>query len=357
MLRRRWVVVFFAAFLLALPSGVRAQDKITKEPGFLYLATFNVYKLGAVDDRYDNVDNLNQIIPERIENLARVLAVGGFDIVALQEVHSGPRGHAVISDLIAALRNKYDLGYHYVLSAYIGQGLIPEAIAFLYNPNRVQLETVNGSPVVAKNIQIPGRDLVQTQWEAGHFDFTLISAHLAWSNHPDRRAGYQKIAEIFDNVATYSNDPDVIVLGDFNRYGDRADAVLTLSFNPEKFRAPNVEFFDPAFSGLKSVTKSSIAGKGVPGDNPQLISTTVAQNKYVYDMIMISKDTEEEFSALPSSPRYGVDFGIIHFDEANGFGFQTGADQLSHNALKEAYSDHRPLWLRFKMNDPSLADD
>jgi endonuclease/exonuclease/phosphatase family metal-dependent hydrolase len=356
-MKRRLLAILLTGLVLAFAYEANAQDKITKEPGYLYLATFNVYKLGAVDGRYKDVDDLDSSIPLRIKNLARVLAVGEFDIVALQEVHSGARGHAVVSDLVRALRENHSLGYHYVLSDYIGQGLIPEAIAFLYNPNRVQLETVNGSAVVAKNISIPGRDMVQTQWEAGHFDFTIVSAHLAWGNHQDRRAGYEKIAQIFDDLTAYSKDPDVIILGDFNRYGDGADAVLALPFDPAKFRAPNVEFFDPAFSARKSVSKSSIANKGVPGDNPQLISTTVAGNKSVYDMIMFSKDVEEEFPSPPAQPKYGIDFGVIQFDEPDGFGFQAGADQLSHNVLKEAYSDHRPLWLRFKMSDSTLADD
>ena len=109
--------------LIAIWSPVPAwsADQIQKAPGFLYLATFNVYKLGAVDPRYDDLANFDDAIPERITNLARVLAVGDFDIVALQEVHSGPRGHAVISDLVRALARDHGLGYHYVLSDYIGR--------------------------------------------------------------------------------------------------------------------------------------------------------------------------------------------------------------------------------------------
>ena len=68
-------------------------------------------------------------------------------------------------------------------------------------------------------------------------------------------------------------------------------------------------------------------------------------------MIMITKDAAEEFPAGSSEAEYAKDFGIIHFDEADGFGYQSGADCLSHNALKKAYSDHRPLWIRFKTNE------
>ncbi len=86
----------------------------------------------------------------------------------------------------------------------------------------------------------------------------------------------------------------------------------------------------------------------MPSDNPQLISTTVAGNKKVYYMVLCSIDAAEEFPPGNNEAEYAKDFGIIHFDEANGFGYQLGADSLSHDALKNAYSDHRPLWIRFK---------
>ena len=67
-------------------------------------------------------------------------------------------------------------------------------------------------------------------------------------------------------------------------------------------------------------------------------------------MILISADVAEEFPPRTNEAVYGKDFGIIHFDEAEGFGYQAGADDMSHNDLKKAYSDHRPLWIRFKTN-------
>lgn len=94
----------------------------------------------------------------------------------------------------------------------------------------------------------------------------------------------------------------------------------------------------------------------MPGDNKQLLSTTVAKNTNVYDMVMFSFDTVEEFTGGDGDGTYGVDWGILHFDEADGAGFQDGADELSHNPLKDAYSDHRPLWMTFRTNTGN-ADD
>ena len=236
--------------------------------------------------------------------------------------------------------------YRFFISDYIGQGLVPEAMAFLYRPHKAKYKRINGERSV--NIEIPGRDLVKTQWVAKNFDFTLISAHLAWGNESHRDAGYEKIKDIFDNPSDYSSDPDIIVLGDFNRFGEGYESVKKLPYDSSKFLAPNVTFFDPGFTTKKNVTKTSISGKGVPNDNPQLVSTTVAQNKKVYDMIMFSVDAAEEFPPGSNEAEYEEDFGIIHFDETSGFGYQSGAASLDHNSLKKAYSDHRPLWMRFK---------
>ena len=92
--------------------------------------------------------------------------------------------------------------------------------------------------------------------------------------------------------------------------------------------------------------------KGFPVNDPQLLSTTVSDKRHADDMIMFSSDTNEEFPEPLNRARYGIDFGIIHFDHLNGVGFQPGADEF-----KTAYSDHRPVWLRFRTDDPSFADD
>jgi len=169
-------------------------------------------------------------------------------------------------------------------------------------------------------------------------------------------AGYEKINDILHNPEKYSNDPDIIILGDFNRFGDSQTSVQKIKYDETKFIAPNITIFDPSFNTLKEVSKSHIVGKGVPNDNPQFISTTVAKNTFVYDAFLMTKDVDEEFDGNLFKPQYGIDFGVIVFDEKDGFGYQIGADDLSHNALKEAYSDHRPLWFRFNTSRVSDSD-
>lgn len=355
-----WLVLlsFFVGVLSSVTHG-----------GEIAICTFNVYKLGAVDDKYLdlNGDYLgDEEIPERVQNLANVLVEEELDIIVLQEVHAWERGHAVIRDLIQALDTFHGVRYEYILSDHIGRGLIPEAIAFLYKPGTVRAVPLNQLGVMSELIPIPGRDLVKTEWVAGDFDFALVSAHLAWGNRGDRDEGFKKVADILNNPSNYSDDPDIIVLGDFNRFGSGYSSVDYLDYDEGEFLAPNVQFFDPDVHSVKAVTKSSISGKGVIGDNPQMLSTTVAKNTYVYDLVLFTMDCEEEYTAGGEPGDLGKDFGIIYFDEPGLIGYQSGAGQMSHNQLKEAYSDHRPLYARFRTNagaadseaaNPAVADE
>ena len=178
-------------------------------------------RLGNIAEKYkDGVDT--GVIPERVGNLARVLAAGQFDLVVFQEVTSGVPGEMVMADLVEVLSADHGLDYQFFVSDHIGRGLMPEAIAFMFNPETIKPEFVTSPDVLAQNIEIDGRDLVLTRWEAGSFDFTLVSAHLAWGREADRDDGYQKIDHIFTapRPSQFSVDDDIVVLGDFNRFGN-----------------------------------------------------------------------------------------------------------------------------------------
>lgn len=334
---RRALALIAIVFLGASASGEEIE-----------ICTFNVYKLGAVAEKYDGTINPeNDEIPERVLHLASVLTERDFALICLQEVRAGAMGEAVIADLVRALDEFHDVRYDWMLSEHIGQGLIPEAIAFLYDPSRITPQPVNISGAYSDLLAIPGRDLVHTSWVAGEFDFTMFAAHLAWGSEADRDAGFLTVGLILSEPELFSEDPDVIVLGDFNRFGKGLRSADFLDHDPGDFYAPNAQFFDPDVHEIPRVTIDSIAGLGVPDDDPQRLSTTVAQNRYVYDMIMFSPDAAEEYSAGELPGTLGTDFGILYFDEAGWPGHQPGAEAMEHNDLKEAYSDHRPLWARF----------
>lgn len=340
--------------LLITHSVFAYAGKLVKEDGYLYVATFNVFKLGAVAPKYkDNISSEN--IPNRILNLANVLAVGDFDLIALQEVAFGEGGEKAVSDLVKILKSKHGLEYSIVHSEHIGKGLMPEMISFLYDPTEVIPHEISGN-AYTELIKIDGRDLVNSKWKADHFDFNLVSAHLAWGNESDRIDGFKKINDIISNPDVYSNDPDIIILGDFNRFGDGQDSVKYVEYSDDKIIAPNITIFDPKFNSKKSVKAKDIIGKGIPNNNPQLLSTTVAKNTYVYDAFIMTGDVKEEFDGDVMKPVYGVEFGVIAFDEVGAFGYQNGSEKLSHYDLKISYSDHRPLWMRFNTTKAVNAD-
>lgn len=355
---------YFARLLIlvgALLIGRTALAHYTfqKSPDHLYVCTFNVYMLGSIEQKYrelDQEDGDNEpgsAIPERIKNLAKVLATADFDMIVLQEVTHGEKGNWALTDLVRELNTTHHRNYSYFLSGHIGQGLMPEAMAFIYNPTVVRPLVLPGTTSQVENLEIEGRDLVRTKWVSGNFDFTLISAHLAWGNEADRKDGDRKMLEILTTPtpSRYSDDPDIMIVGDTNRFGLNFTFLETLAtYSPSQFLAPNITCFDPLMTQRKQVTAASLANTPLAGLNPQFLSTTVASNTFVYDVFFLTPDVDEELPGTGNTLTLGQDFGIVHFDEPGGFGFQPGANQLDQNELKVAYSDHRPLWMRFRTN-------
>ena len=339
-------------------ASIANGDKIQKTPDHVYICSFNVYVFGNIESKYTDYESSEIVgddndIPNRIKNIANVLAVGEFDLICIQEITVGERGNWVLSDLIRELQESHNLSYNYFISDAIGQGYgITEAIAFLYNSDVVVPQVITGGTSYHENLDINGdaREIVGTQWKAGDFDFTLYAVHLEWGDENGRDDGYQLISDILTSPtpSQFSYDPDIIVLGDFNRLGNGYESIKEMNYSPGKFLAPTITFFDPDFDNIEKVTTTSIQGKGVPGDNHQLLSTTVAGTAHAYDMILLSSDVAEEFPPSTNIAEYNVDFGIIYFDEPNEFGFQNGAEISDHYKVKTAYSDHRPLWIRFK---------
>jgi endonuclease/exonuclease/phosphatase family metal-dependent hydrolase len=334
-----------------------ANYTFQKEANHVYLCTFNVFRLGDIEPEYDRLDEDDgepHVVPDRIKNLARVLASADFDLIVLQEVTEGDKGQWALSDLVEELNTIHQRHYQFLLSGGIGMGLMPEAMAFIYDPNKIKPQPVSGT-VFTANIPISGRDLVKTKWIAGNFDFTLVSAHLAWGNHPDRKEGDEKLRDILEHPSSYSDDPDIVILGDTNRFGDGAEFWPGFAYHPSNFLAPNLACFDPQFNQRKEVKAAHLQGTSFAGMNPQFLSTTVAANTFVYDVFLLTSDVDEELPGSANTLVYGQDWGIVHFDEPGGFGHQSGAEALNSNDLKSAYSDHRPLWMRFR-TDLNHAD-
>ena len=113
-------------------TSLAADDCLEKDPNCVYICSFNVYKLGAIEAKYTSIEDETEpgdgtptpafAIPQRVQNLANVLAVGKFDLIVFQEVANGQPGKAVMTDLAKELHDKFHLNYTFFLSDYIGQG-------------------------------------------------------------------------------------------------------------------------------------------------------------------------------------------------------------------------------------------
>lgn len=326
-------------FLTNLAFGqVMKQDK-----SGLYIATYNIYTFGQHEKA-------------QVSNAAKVLASGSFDLVAIQEVMED-KGEKAINDMVILLKDSFNLNYKAIISENIGDGYKgKERIAFLYKVKSVKPQKINGKPY--QIIDVPdGRDFVFTNWKAGKLTFVFGSGHLYYGNDdtPEQKEEtlkrrvkeLQMVYDFYKNPKEQFGDEDLIFVGDFNRAALVPD-YKTVNYDTSLYFIPNIEFFDPHLNEIPEVKEKNIEGKGVPNDNPKLVSTTVADgNTFVYDMIICSHSLLDNFQATRSNGKYNHNFGIIAYDDTDGYGYIPEAKKMTnHNTLKENYSDHRPLWIR-----------
>ncbi len=344
-------------------SGLNAQV-VKSRKTYLNICSFNVYLLGAVADRYKEIDDAaddsdfqrsdsSYFIPKRVYNCAEVLSKGHFELIVFQELVTGAPGDSVMADLAKVMNTKYKRNYKWFTSGNIGKGFrIYESMGFLYDSTKVDLirQTDEKCSYLACD-ETKNRKYVKTCWRASNFDFTLISCHFAWnSSDPLRRqADYRKLNDILHHPQKYSHDPDVIVVGDFNRYGGgfsqskKQFGIQQITYDSTKFRVPHVEVFDKKVVELKEAEDNESL------ENPQQYSTTVSNdNTVVYDLFWITSDVQEEYKM--SANKWNRDFGVLVYDETWGNGYIEGTEHLSTAETKKLYSDHRPIWMRFKIN-------
>jgi len=70
-------------------------------------------------------------------------------------------------------------------------------------------------------------------------------------------------------------------------------------------------------------------------------STTTSESKRIYDQILVSSGSYNEFT---TSPQFGVDVGIVAFDQEEQFKWAT---KKWNDAIK-MLTDHRPIWIRLR---------
>ena len=211
-----------AAGLLALKKRIDASKiPSSKLDESINVAVWNIREFGKVR-RTDAA----------IHYIAEIL--GQFDLIALVELRSN------MTDLwrvLPYLGSSWDLVYSDWLDDAGGN---KERTAFLYDRRAV---TFNG---LAAEVDAPrGKKeaeylAAQSFWRApymcsfraGNFDFIAIATHIRWGDSIDgRRAELQMLADWIEGrfADQYSEDTDLIVMGDFNipKIGDALFKALT----------------------------------------------------------------------------------------------------------------------------------
>lgn len=332
------------AILLLFSTSAFAQV-MKQDANGLYIGTYNVYTFG----KHGNT---------QVFNAAKVLSSGDFDLVALQEI-MGSKGEESIGILTKYLKDSFNLNYSSIVSSDLGQGLGgQERIAFLYKPDVLKPVVHQGKSFQIVEVPGDGRDFAFTRWEKGNFNFVLGSGHLFYGDSKEKDSTLARRKRELEQVYSFFKDPkklfgdeDLIFVGDFNRAALVPD-YKSISYDTTQYFIPNIEFFDPGLNKFPQVKKENITGKNIPKDNPKCVSSTVAKgNTYVYDMIICSRSLLDNYGVPRAGGKFNTNFGVISYDMAGGIGtIPDATKQLTQTKLKNAYSDHRPVWIRLTWN-------
>ena len=192
--------------LLKLREQLSAQVPEKTATQTLLLATWNIREFG--ENR----------LPESSYYIAEI--IDHFDIVVIQEVNSKELGG--LESVLSILGDNWS----YVMSDGVeGTAGGNEAMAFVYNTNKVKFTGLAGEIVLPESRLMEGVQFARTpfmvSFRAGWFDFKLCTVHIYYGS--DKVDGiYQRRLKEIQTVSDFllkrqeSDDVSYILLGDFN---------------------------------------------------------------------------------------------------------------------------------------------
>ena len=350
------IFYIFLIFLSACGEGteisVLNQDQINagipttvntgqgSDQKYMKIASFNIAELGNPDMNKD------------FKAIAKM--VDGFDLIALQEVQD-VGGTEAVKKIHAELNAIAASPYHLPLVIPgAGRGHPGnEGYAFIYR-DPVRLDD-RFSPAYdfrydKKDHTIYSRVPAFAYFRADRFDFVVATVHLVWGDIIRRK---KEVTDIKKWLIEYANrgaaeERDLIIVGDFNRYGDGqpqdnlTDAVIERHSAPfdvlvdaneiaKTYRLIFLEFLKTLNTRFASLDAQS---------------TTTGTEGNLYDQIMISAGAFREYDTIRSI--FNENIGVVAFD------MESPWKEKDHVAIKAAVSDHRPIWARFRTD---LGDD
>jgi exonuclease III len=228
--------------------------------------------------------------PEVVNILTDIVSQA--DIVAVQEVRSS--GIEPVEQFMSLLPEKYD----YVIGPREGRSSSREQYWIIYN---AALFTVLGQETWVDEDDIFERNPFGVYFKSNNnFDFILINNHI---RPDDAEAEINALPELVDYYRNLWNEPDVLIVGDFNADGQYYD----------ENSLENV-FYESSYKII--ITNE--------------YDTTIGANDNTYDRFIITSSAVEDYTG---------NFGIIRYDELYDFS-QYGIEP------KEV-SDHYPVWAEF----------
>ena len=192
--------------LLTLRKQLNAEVPEKTATQTLLLATWNIREFG--ENR----------LPESSYYIAEI--IDHFDIVVIQEVNSKEIGG--LEDVLSILGDNWS----YVMSDGVeGSAGGNEAMAFVYNTNKVKFTGLAGEIVLPDSKLMEGVQFARTpfmvSFRAGWFDFKLCTVHIYYGKDTVKGIYQRRLQEIrtvsdFLLKRQESDDVSYILLGDFN---------------------------------------------------------------------------------------------------------------------------------------------
>ncbi|BDP44442.1 nuclease (plasmid) [Deinococcus aetherius] len=253
---------------LEKPKDVGGTLKVAGANVLNYFTTFTSADRGA--------DSAYEFARQKAKVIASLKGLDA-DIVTLMEVQNN--GDVALNDLVSGLNEAVGAGtYAAVQTGVIGTDAIK--VAMIYKPARV---TLVGSPVVDDNTdnvysRPPLAQTFQDKTTGGVL--TVVANHLkskgscptsgdvdtgqgCWNQLRVQQA--QKLLGFVDRLKTRSGDQDVLLMGDFNAYGDEdpIKTIVAAGFVSENKRVPAEDRYSYQFGGQFGYLDHALASQNL----------------------------------------------------------------------------------------------
>ena len=232
--------------------------------------------------------------PDVVNILADIVQIA--DVIAIQEVRS-----ANIEPVERFMR-RLPAHYAYIIGPRVGRSSSKEQFWLIYDTRKIR--------VLATDTWEDPDDIYERKPYAvflqtlDRFDFVLIN------NHIQPRQASQEIRalpRVIDYYRRHWNEPDMLVVGDFNADGVYFDeSLLQQVFPPSAYTVVITNEYD----------------------------TSVAGASNTYDRIIITNSALEDWTGLR---------GVLKFDELYNF-------EQYPNIRPRDVSDHYPIWAEFRID-------